>query len=163
MLRSRRARSRGAVWKAEVSIWISVERYHRELTSVLTRRLIDDGRMLQAAQIKHTNAAILTTAYEDVDRVGTEPYIVNFLVVRNELRLGRERGNVPYRAGRIDAGGDDEGGIHGVPVKRGQRSGVIRRLGVRKKRQGSELGARTIVTPSRDVVTGVGCSGGVGW
>ena len=66
--------------------------------------------MLQASEVEHADAAVLAAADKDVDALGTEAHVVDLLVVRNQLRLGRQRRDVPYRAGGVDAGGDDEAG-----------------------------------------------------
>lgn len=86
--------------------------------------------MLQAPQVKHAHASILTTAHKYIDALGTEPYVIYLLVVGNQLRLGREGWNVPYCAGGINARGNDEAGGDGVPVERRQRGRVIGCLGV---------------------------------
>lgn len=66
--------------------------------------------MLQAAKIKHANTAVLATADENVDAIGAEPHIIDFLVVRNQLRLGGQRRNIPNSTSGIDAGSNDEAG-----------------------------------------------------
>lgn len=82
-----------------------------KLTSViLARRLINNGRVLQAAKVKHADTTILAAADKDVDTVGTESHIIDLLVVCNELCLGRQRRNIPDGTGGVDAGGDDEAG-----------------------------------------------------
>lgn len=66
------------------------------ITSViLARRLVDNGRMLQATQIKHSNTAVLTATDKDIDAVGAEADIIHLLVMCNELRLGRQGGDIP--------------------------------------------------------------------
>ncbi len=81
--------------------------------------------MFEAAQIKHAYTAVLATADKNIDAVGAESHIVDFFVVRNELRLGSQRGNIPDSASSINARGNDEARRNSVPVKRCERSGVI--------------------------------------
>lgn len=45
--------------------------------------------MLQTSEIKHAHATILPAADEDVHTIGTEPNVVDLLVVGDQLRLGR--------------------------------------------------------------------------
>ena len=91
----------------------------------LLRRLIDDRAMLETPQVKHPHATISTTADKHVHAAGAEADVVDLLVMSDELRLGRQRRNVPDRAGGVDARGDDEFGREHVPVERGQRCRVL--------------------------------------
>lgn len=86
--------------------------------------------MFEAPQVEHTYTAVGTTADKNVDAVGTESDIVNFLVVRNQLRLGSQSWDVPDGAGRINAGGDDKAWGDRIPVERSDGSSMLGRFGV---------------------------------
>lgn len=80
-----------------------------EVTSfIFPSGLVDDGAVLQTAQIEHADATVLSAAHEYVNTVGAEADIVNLLVVGNQLCLGRQRRNIPNRAGGIDTGRDNQ-------------------------------------------------------
>ena len=70
--------------------------------SELLTRLVDDGAVLEGAEIEHTNAPVGAAGYEDVDTICAEADVIDFLVVRYQLRFGGQRGNVPYRASCVD-------------------------------------------------------------
>lgn len=82
--------------------------------------------MLQTAQIKHPDTPIRTAAHEDIDTICTKPYIVHFLVVRNELRFSCESRYVPDRTRRVNAGGDNEARRYSIPVQRRDRRSMFR-------------------------------------
>ena len=67
------------------------------------RRLVDNGAVLQTAQVKHADTAVAPTADKHVNAVRAEPHVIDFLVVRNELRFGRQGWNVPDRTCRVNA------------------------------------------------------------
>lgn len=100
---------------------------------ILLRRLINDCTMLQAAQVKHAHATISSTAGEDVDGVSAKSYVVYLLVVCNQLRFRGKRRNIPDGAGRINARRDDQTRRDRVPVKRGDRSSMLRRFRIRQQ------------------------------
>ena len=109
--------------------------YDLRTSFLFARRLVDNGAVLQAAQIKHAHAAILSAAHKYVDALSAETHVVNFLVVSNQLRLGRERRYIPDCARSIDARSDYETRGDGIPVQRRQWGRVVGGLGVRQKRQ----------------------------
>ena len=86
--------------------------------------------MLQASQVEHSNATILTTTHKHVDAVGAKPDIVYLLVVSNQLRLGGQRRDIPDCASRVYTRGDYETRRNGIPVERCQGRSMIRSLGV---------------------------------
>lgn len=86
--------------------------------------------MLEASQIEHADAAICTTADENVNTVRTETNVVNLLVVRNQLRLCCQGRNVPDGTRGINTRSDDQAGGNCVPVKRGNRGRMLRRFGI---------------------------------
>lgn len=95
-------------------------------TSVLlARRLVNDGAVFQAPQIEHADTTVLTTTDEHINTVRTKAHVVHFFIVCDQLRLGRQRGDIPDRTRRIDAGSDDQAGRNSVPVQRGERGSVI--------------------------------------
>lgn len=49
--------------------------------------LVDDGAVLETAEIEHAHTAVGATTDEDVYASGTEADIEDFLVVGNQLRL----------------------------------------------------------------------------
>ena len=100
--------------------------------------------MLEAAQVKHAHTAIGTAAHKYVDAVGTESNVKHFLIMGNELSLCCQGRNVPNRAGGIDTRGDDKTRGYRVPVKRSDRGGMLGGLGIGQKRQGRELGCRSL-------------------
>lgn len=101
-----------------VSLWVLHRDFIKSYTSVLLPcRLVDDGAVFQTPQIEHTNATVLTTTDEHVDTICTKPHIVHFFIVRDKLRLGRQRGYVPDGTGRVDARSDDEAGRNIIPVE----------------------------------------------
>lgn len=51
--------------------------------TILIRRLVNDGAVLEATKIKHAHATVSTAAYEDINASGTKAHIEDFLVVRN--------------------------------------------------------------------------------
>lgn len=91
-------------------------RTHALTSIVFSGWLVDDGAVLQTPQIKHANTAILTTAHKDICTISAESYIIHFLVVGDELSLGCQGWDIPYRTGRIYARGDDQARGHCVPV-----------------------------------------------
>jgi hypothetical protein len=92
--------------------------------------LINNSAMLQASQIEHANAAIGSARHENVNASGAESYIKDFLVVCDQLSLGRESGNVPDGAGSINATRDDELGRQCIPVERSQGCGMFGGFGI---------------------------------
>lgn len=75
--------------------------------------------MLETAQIKHANAAILAAANKHINTIGAETNVVDFLIVSDELRLGCKRGYVPYGACSVYARRDYQTWRDSVPVERG--------------------------------------------
>ena len=51
--------------------------------------LVDNGAVLEAAEIEHADAAVGAAADEDVDAVGAEADVEDFFVVGDELSFGR--------------------------------------------------------------------------
>lgn len=84
------------------------------------RTLVDDGRMFQTSQVEHANRTVGsdTGKYVLGRRKGN---IVHLLIMGNELCTRLLSLDVPYRAGRIDAGGADQCRVRLVPVERCQR------------------------------------------
>ena len=76
--------------------------------------------------------------------VGAEADVENFLVVRDQLRFRSQSRNVPYRAGSIDAGGNDEFRGEGIPVKGRERCSVFGRLRVGEESERGELLRRRV-------------------
>lgn len=81
------------------------------------RRLVDNGAVLEAAQIKHADTAVAPAADKHVHAIRTKSHVVDLLVVRNELRFSRQGWNVPDRTCRINTRRDDQTRRHGVPVQ----------------------------------------------
>lgn len=92
--------------------------------------LINNGAVLEASQIKHADTAIGTAADKDVHAVCTEPNIVDFLIVCNQLSFGSQGWNVPNGAGGVNARSDDQAGRNCVPVKGGDGGRMLGRFGV---------------------------------
>lgn len=97
---------------------------------ILGGGFVDNGAVLQASEIEHANAAVLATADEYVDTISAESYIVDLLVMRNELGFGGQRRDVPDSASRIDARCDNQAWRYSVPIQRSQGRRVIRRFRV---------------------------------
>jgi hypothetical protein len=108
--------------------------------TVLVGGLVDDGAVLEAAEIEHAHTAIGATAYKNIHTTCAESHIEDFFVVCDQLRLGSERGNVPYCACRIYARCDDELRRQGVPIEGSERRSVFGCFRVREKREGREFG-----------------------
>lgn len=72
------------------------------LLLLLLTRLIDDGTMLEASQVEHSYTPIGAARDKHVNTIGAEADIIDLLVVRDELRLGCQRRNIPYRTCRIN-------------------------------------------------------------
>lgn len=89
----------------------------RHTSVVLAGGLVDDSAMLQTPEIKHANGSVLAAADKHILAAGTEPHIIDFLVVGDELRLGGQRGDIPDGARRVNARGDDQAGLDLVPVQ----------------------------------------------
>ena len=106
---------------------------------ILRRRLINNRTMLQTPQVKHPHAPISATAHENIYAVRAEAHVEDLLVVRDQLRLGRQRRDVPDRARRVDARRDDQRGGDRVPVQGRQRGGVLGGLGVGEQGEGGEF------------------------
>lgn len=70
--------------------------------------LVDDGAVFETPEIKHAYASVGSTAHKDVDTLGAEANVKDLLVVRNQLRLGRQGWNIPDGAGRVDARCDNQ-------------------------------------------------------
>jgi hypothetical protein len=65
--------------------------------------LIDNCAMLQAPKIKHSHTAICPTANEHIDTIRTKSNIKDLFIMSNQLRLGRQRWNIPYSASCVYA------------------------------------------------------------
>lgn len=78
------------------------------LVVVLVRRLVDDGAVLETSKIKHAHTTVSTAADEDINTSSAKSYVKYLLVVRNQLGLGCECWNVPYCAGCVYTGRNDE-------------------------------------------------------
>lgn len=89
------------------------------------RRLVNNGTMLQTAQVKHAHAAVLPAAHEYVNALSTETNVVDFFVVSNQLRLCRERWYIPDGTRGIDTRSDNKAGGDGIPVQGRQWGCVI--------------------------------------
>jgi len=114
------------------------------VAGLLLGRLVDDGAVLQTAQIEHPHAAICAAADEHVNAAGAEADVEDFLVVRDQLRFRSQSRNVPYRAGSVDAGGNDEFRGQGIPVKGRERCGVFGRLRVGEESERGEFLRRRV-------------------
>lgn len=80
------------------------------------RRLVNDGAVLETSQVKHSDTAICSTRDEDIDAVGAEPYIIHFLVVRDQLGLCRQGRDIPNGTCRVNRGCNDKRGLDDVPI-----------------------------------------------
>lgn len=100
--------------------------------------------MLQTAQVEHPHAAVCAAADEHVNAASAEADVEDFLVVGDQLRFRSQSRNVPYRAGSVDAGGDDEFRGEGIPVKGRERCGVFGRLRVGEESEWGELLRRRV-------------------
>lgn len=56
---------------------------------IFLRRLVNNRTVLKAPEVKHAHAAIRTATDEHIDTVCAETHIVDFLIMSNQLRLGR--------------------------------------------------------------------------
>ena len=72
----------------------------------LLGRLIDNGRMFEAAEVKHSDATICPTRNEDVNAVSTESNIKDLLVMGYELSFCSQSRYVPYGARGINTRSD---------------------------------------------------------
>ena len=113
---------------------------------------IYNSAVFKTPQVKHPDAAILTTTDKHVHAVGAKSDVVDFLVVGNELGLCRQRGNVPDGACRVDARGDDQAGRYRIPVKRGQGGSMIGGLAVGEEGQWSQFRHGHLTLPASDGV-----------
>lgn len=118
---------------------------------VLAGWLVDDGRMLQTTEIKHSNTTVLPTADKHINTVCAEAHVIHFFVMGDQLRLGSQGRNIPDCASCIDAGGNDETRRDRIPIEGSQRSGMIGRLGIRQKGQRSQFGGGWVGSPSNVV------------
>jgi hypothetical protein len=55
---------------------------------IFSSRLVDDGAVLKTAKVEHSNTAISTTTYKNINTIGAEADIEDLLVVCNELSFG---------------------------------------------------------------------------
>ena len=94
---------------------VSLERYahidvggYSQLTFVaFFVRLVNDGAVLETSKIKHPDAAVSATGDEYINAVCTEANVKDFFIVCDELSLSGKGRDIPYRAGRVNTGGDD--------------------------------------------------------
>lgn len=63
--------------------------------------------MFQAAEIKHAHAAVCTATDKHVDAVCAKSDVKHLFVMGNQLCFGCQCGDIPDRAGRVNAGRDD--------------------------------------------------------
>lgn len=68
---------------------------------------VNNRRMLQTPEIKHSDTPVCTTTDKDINTMGTESDVKDFFIVGNQLSLGSEGGNVPDGACGVNAAGDD--------------------------------------------------------
>lgn len=61
--------------------------------------------MFETPEIEHPYAAICATTYKDIDTVGTESDIKDFLVMSDQLSLGCKSRDVPNRACSVNTRG----------------------------------------------------------
>ena len=52
---------------------------------ILLRRLVNDGAVFEAAEVKHADTTVCTAAHENVDALRAESDVENFFVVGNQL------------------------------------------------------------------------------
>ena len=90
--------------------------------------LVNDSAMLQAPEIKHPDTTVRSTADKYINAICAKSDVEHLLIMSNQLRLCRERWNIPYRTCCINAGSDDEAGRNRIPIERGQRGSVFRRF-----------------------------------
>lgn len=102
---------------------------------ILICRLVDDGTMLETAQIEHANATIRSAANKNVDTVGTKSDIEDLFIMGNQLRLRCKCRDIPDGTGRVNAGCNDQTRGDGVPVKGGNRGSVLWGFRIRKQGQ----------------------------
>lgn len=115
---------------------------------------VDDGRVLQMAEVKHADGPIRPHRGEHVPAPAgpAEGDIVHLLVVGDELSLDVPRDaprrladpsdhltrlQTPDGAGSVDAGGADEVRLHFVPVETGERCTKVRVLVLFRVKKGS--------------------------
>ena len=101
--------------------------------------LVENGAVLEAAEVEHADGAVGAAGDEDVDAVGAEADVEDFFVVGDQLRFCGQGRDVPDGAGGVDAGGDDEAGGEGVPVEGGEGGSVLGGFGVGEEGQGGEF------------------------
>mmetsp|Transcript_35862 Transcript_35862/g.61728 ORF Transcript_35862/g.61728 Transcript_35862/m.61728 type:complete len:225 (+) Transcript_35862:388-1062(+) len=87
-------------------------------------RFIQNSTVLQGSEVEHSQRTIGAHCAEDVlpTRKGN---VVDFLVVRYQLRLGHHRVDVPDGAGGVDGTCADDGRVRVIPVETRQRSAIF--------------------------------------
>lgn len=95
--------------------------------------------MLETSQVEHSHTTIGATTHKDINTAGAESHIKDFLVMRDQLRLGSKGGNVPYGTSSVDTGGDDELGGKSIPVERRQWRSMLWSLGIGQECQGLQF------------------------
>jgi hypothetical protein len=104
----------GLAGDADANEWLEIRAWEigwvwEALTFIcLFRGLVDDGTVLEAAQVEHSYTSVGTTGNEDVYAIGTKADVKNFLIVGNKLCFGSQGGDIPDSAGCIYAGCDDQ-------------------------------------------------------
>lgn len=83
--------------------------------------------MLERPQIEHAHAAVGPDAGKHVLAAG-KGQVENLPIVRNQLRAGRLRFNVPDRARRVNTRRTDQVRVRFVPIKAGEGCAVFRRF-----------------------------------
>ena len=86
--------------------------------------------MLKTPEVKHAHAPIGAATDKNIDAIGTKSNIVHLLIVGDQLRLGRQRGNIPNRTRRVYARRDDEARRDDIPIKRRDGGGMLGGFGV---------------------------------
>lgn len=71
---------------------------------MLLGRLVYNGTMFEASQVKHSYTTISPTAYKHIHAVGAKSDVKNFLVVSDELCFCCKRRYVPDCTCSVDAG-----------------------------------------------------------
>ena len=84
-------------------------------------RLVEDGAVLEAAQVECTQGAVRADRDEYIRRAWQPSDIVHLAVVRDQLRHRRRRIEVPHGARRVDRGCDHQTRYLLVPRKVCQR------------------------------------------
>lgn len=97
---------------------------------ILGSRLVDNGAVLEAAEVEHADTAVGAAGDEDVDAVGAEADVEDFFVVGDQLGLGCQSWDIPDRTGGVNRGCNDERWRDCIPIKRGERRSMLWCLGV---------------------------------